>query len=349
MKGMRKTFMFACLFVLVACGASRKVEMKFEQPVNGNRYTDTKNIEVKLSIEGAVDSVVLMLNNEHRILLQEYRANLTPQQTVLGENVLVAEAYKSGKKVAKKYLLFEIVTNHIPTIWKPKVLRKLKHEADAFTQGLFIHNEKLYETTGERGHSRLILRDLKDGNILKSVAIPAKYFGEGATVWNQKVYYITWTSGEGFIFDAEHLTKEGTFNYGKYTKEGWGLVAVEKSLVMSNGSDKLLFFHPENMQFYKSLNVVSNRGKQAQLNELEYDGHYIYANVWMTNEITVINPRSGRVEAIIDCTNLVRQEKRALQNPDSDVLNGIAYSARTQTFYLTGKNWEHIYEVKLLK
>lgn len=349
MKGMRRIVVIACLFIFVACGVSRKVKMEFEQPVSGITYIDSQDVQVKLSIEGTVDSVILTLNNEYRTLLQKNQANFTSQQTVLGENVLVAEAYQSGKRVAKKYLLFQIITKHVPAIWKPKVLRKLKHETDAFTQGLFVHNGKLYETTGERGHSRLMVRDLEDGAVLKTVAIPARYFGEGATVWNQKIYYITWTSGEGFVFDAEHLKQEGTFKYGKYTKEGWGLATVDNNLVMSNGSEKLLFLNPETMQLYKSLSVVSNRGKQTQLNELEYDGTYLYANVWFANEITVINPTTGRVEAIIDCKDLVKLEKNAQANPDSDVLNGIAYNSETHTFYLTGKNWEHIYEVSLEK
>lgn len=346
---MNKLFFAFCLFAVAACGTSGKISLTFEQPIPRTQYFDDQTVEVKLNLKGKADSITLILNNSYALPLQENRVKIEAEKLLLGENILVARAYKAGKSIAKKYLLFEVATKHIPQIWKPKVLREIKHENDAFTQGLFLHNDKLYETTGERGHSRLMIRNLEDGKVLKTVKILDMYFGEGATVINNKVYYITWTSGKGFVFDAETLRELGNFHYGKYSKEGWGLTTINDKLVMSNGSDKLLFFDPETMQLGKTLSVVSNRGKQTRLNELEYDGTYIYANVWMTNEIMVISPRTGRVEAIIDCTDLVTQEKNAQKNPDSDVLNGIAYSLESKTFYLTGKNWEHTYEVTLEK
>lgn len=346
---MYKLFFAFCLFYLVSCGTSGKVTLSFEQPKSDTQYFDDKDLEIKLNLQGEVDSLSLVLNNLDLIPMQENRARINAKKLLLGENILVAQAYKAGKSVAKKYLLFDVATKHVPERWKVKVLRRLKHETDAFTQGLFWHNNKLYETTGENGHSRLMIRDTKDGNILKMVKLADSYFGEGATMLKNKIYYITWNSGNGFVFDMETLQQLSTFNYSKYTKEGWGLTTINDNLVMSNGSEKLLFFRPQGMQLYKSLSVISNRGKHTELNELDYDGTYIYANVWQTNEIMVINPNSGRVEAIIDGTNLVKKEKNAQQNPHSDVLNGIAYNPVSQTFYLTGKNWEHIYEVALDK
>lgn len=346
---MNKLFFAFCLLGVVSCGTSEKVTLSFEKPQARTHYFDDQTIDVKLKLKGKVDSITLVLNNLHALHLQENKVKIGTEKLLLGENILVARAYKGGKSIAKKYLLFDVLTKHVPKIWKVKILHRLKHETDAFTQGLFIRNGKLYETTGERGHSRLMRRSLKDGSVEKAIPLPNTYFGEGATVWNDKIYYITWTSGEGFVFDAETLQKVKTFQYSKYTKEGWGLTTVGNQLVMSNGSEKLLFFDPQTMQLQKTLSVISNRGRQTQLNELEYDGNYLYANVWMTNEIMVVNPKSGRVEAIIDCTDLVKQEKRAIENPTSDVLNGIAYNSESDTFFLTGKNWEHIYEVELMK
>ncbi len=341
---MKQILSILCLFIILSCGEEKKVTLKFAQPQGSIEHTDEKPLKITLEVKGQVDSVSVVLNNEFSIRLEDYSARIHNSKLRLGENVLIAKAYKSGKQIAKKYLLFHVKTTHSPSVWKPEIIRKLKHETDAFTQGLFFHKGKLYETTGERGHSRLMIRDLKDGKILKSVKLANRYFGEGATIYGNKVHYLTWTSGEGFIFDAETLQKLATFNYARYTQEGWGLTTIANQLVMSNGTEKLLFFDAKTMQFQKTISVLSHRGKEKHLNELEYDGTFLYANVWLTNEIMVINPQSGRVEAIIDCTDLVKQEK--IKQTDN-VLNGIAYNPKNQNFYLTGKNWEHIYEVRL--
>ncbi len=298
---------------------------------------------------GAIDSVKVVLNNTHSLTITDKQTKITSDKPFLGENVLVGLAYKNGKVEARKYHLFSVKTNHKPAHWKPKVLKKIKHGNDEFTQGLFIHNGKLYETTGERGHSKLLKKDLTTGKILQTKKLPNSYFGEGATVIGSTIYYITWTSGQGFTFDAETFQQTGDFMYSKYTKEGWGLTTVKNSLVMSNGSEKLLFFDPITIQLQKSLSVISNKGVHKMLNELEYDGTYIYANVWQENEILVINPKSGKVEAIIDCSDLVHQEKTAHNNPLDDVLNGIAYNPKKKTFLLTGKNWNTMYEVIFIK
>ncbi len=341
---MKRILLILCLFIFLSCGGEAKITLKFVQPQSTIEYIDEKPLDIALEVQGGVDSVSVVLNNEFSISLQDYRARIQNSELRLGENVLVAKAYKSGKQTAKKYLLFHVKTTHSPSIWKPQIIRKLKHETDAFTQGLFFHKGKLYESTGGRGRSRLMIRDSKDGKEIKSVNLANRYFGEGATIYDNKVYYITWTSGEGFIFDAESLQKLATFNYARYTQEGWGLATIKNQLVMSNGTEKLLFFDPQTMQFQKTISVLSHRGKEKNLNELEYDGKFLYANVWLTNEIMVINPKSGRVEAIIDCSDLVAQERSRNNNSDN-VLNGIAYNPNNQNFYLTGKNWEYIYEV----
>ncbi|MBS9767624.1 MAG: glutaminyl-peptide cyclotransferase [Flavobacteriaceae bacterium] len=344
-----KLFGFFLVLFCCSCGVSDKIEIAFESPKATEKYFDNTPISVKLEVAGQPDSVVLVLNKEHRVSLQDNQANIPAENLLLGENVLVAQAYKKGKSSIKKYALFEVKTKTIPQKWQVKILRKIQHGKDAFTQGLFIHNGKLYETTGERGHSRLLCRDLENGKVLQTKKIDNRYFGEGATIWNNHIYYITWTSGQGFVFDADTFLQTATFQYGKYTEEGWGLTTIGEQFAMTNGTDKILFFNPQTMQLTKELSVNSNEGKWQSLNELEFDGIYLYANVWLTNKIVAINPKSGVVVAVIDCTNLVNLEENARYNPESDVLNGIAYNPETKTFYLTGKNWEHIYEVKILK
>lgn len=337
------------LGLLVACGgAKQKIDMEIEVNPQKKIYKDNEAISIDIVANNRVDSITIRFNNSY-VKWQNTPIVLNKNHYKMGENLLVAEAMKDGKVASKKYATFSVIPSENPKQWDFKILRKLKHERDAFTQGLSYYNGLIYETTGENGHSRVIMRTAKDGSILKKVDIPAKYFGEGSTIFEDKLYYITWLSGEGFVFHTNTLEQERTFQYGSYTKQGWGLTAIGSQLVMSNGSEKLLFFEPKTMRLQGTVNVYTPMGKQMELNELEYDGKYIYANVWMKDIILVIQPKTGKVEAVIDASRLFKMEKYAKDNPSEEVLNGIAYNPETNTFYLTGKNWEYIYEVVLIK
>lgn len=335
------------LWLLVACGGQQKVEITLKVTPQKNTYKDSEIVTLDVVSDSHLDSVIIRFNNEF-IKWNGTPIVLSKNHYKMGENLLVAEAMKGGKTVNKKYAQFLVKPTKNPKQWGVKVLRRLKHERNAFTQGLSYYKGLIYETTGENGHSRIIVRRKEDGTIIKSEPIADKYFGEGSTIFQNKLYYITWLSGEGFVFNAQTLEHERTFRYGNYTKQGWGLTSVGSQLVMSNGTEKLLFFEPQTMRLQGSIDVYTPMGKQTELNELEYDGKYIYANVWMKDIILVIQPKTGTVEAVIDGSSLFKMEKYAKENPNEDVLNGIAYNPEANTFYLTGKNWEYIYEVELL-
>lgn len=343
---------FAIIFTLAtyACTSSKseQVTLTYGQPAKGQIYNDKATIPVQIAVEGTADSVILYCNRRRQPPSKNNTWEIPVPALVMGENLLVANAYKNGKSVAKKYIQFKVQPQTPSQKWSYKLIRKIHHATTSFTQGLFYHKGKLYESTGERGHSKLMTINPKDGKVLKSVKLTSHYFGEGATILNDKVYQITWTSGIGFIYDAETLKETSTFNYQKDSSQGWGLTTYKSQLVMSNGSHQLLFFDAKTMQLEDFIEVYSSNGKENMLNELEYAQGYIYANIWFKNHIAIIAPETGKVIAYIDCQELATAEQKLGINPAEDVFNGIAYNADTDTFYITGKRWHYIYEVQII-
>lgn len=230
-----------------------------------------------------------------------------------------------------------VASNLIPYSLKATI----PHDENAFTQGLTIHQDTLYESTG-RDNSYLAAIDLQTGSQLKKVELDNQYFGEGITILNNKLYQLTWTSHTGFIYDRKTLNKVGTFNYDT---EGWGLTNDGTHLIMSDGSATLHYLDTSNFEIVRRIQVKENTFPVSKLNELEYHNGFIYANQWETNFIYKIDPETGKVVGKIDFTPLVNEVKR--KNPKADVLNGIAYNEKTGDFLITGKLWPRAYWVKI--
>ena len=225
--------------------------------------------------------------------------------------------------------------------WGIEVVREYPHSTESYTQGFFFHGDRLYESTGLNGKSRLQIVDLESGKALVSRKFSQKYFAEGSAVLDGKLFVLTWTNKVVFIYDPETLEYRSTWSY---PREGWGLTTDGKSLVASDGSANLYFLSSALKQ-ERVLKVTINGRPLRLLNELEWIDGRIWANVYTTDSIVVINPRSGVVEAVIDCSGLLPD---SLRTADTDVLNGIAVSPDGRIF-LTGKNWPKIYEVVLKK
>ncbi len=227
-----------------------------------------------------------------------------------------------------------------PERYGVRVLAEYVHDSGAYTQGLFFQDGSLYETTGLNGSSSLRKVDLQTGDVLQKVDFSRKYFAEGSVVLDGSLYVLTWTNKVAFVYDAATLTYQKTYSY---PREGWGLTTDGKSLIASDGSAKLYFLSSE-FKLEKTLNVTLNGRAIRNLNELEWIDGRIWANVYLTDMILIINPESGVVEATVDGSGLV---PRKLRQPDTDVLNGIAVDA-DGSVYLTGKNWPRLYKVQLV-
>jgi glutamine cyclotransferase len=217
------------------------------------------------------------------------------------------------------------------------------HDSNAFTQGLILVDGKLLESTGQEGSSSLRSVELTTGKILKKVDVPLPYFAEGMTVLNGKVYQLTWMHNVGFIYDVQTLDRVGRFNY---QGEGWGLTTDGQSLIMSDGSNRLKFLDPVSYRVTKTLPVLDGTTAVDQLNELEFVQGEIYANIWHSDRMAVIDPQSGHVKAWIDLTGLMPEDE--LRDEEA-VLNGIAYDQATDKLYVTGKLWPRLFEIKVKK
>jgi glutamine cyclotransferase len=221
------------------------------------------------------------------------------------------------------------------------------HDTTAYTQGLEWHNNSLIEGTGLRGKSLLYQMDDQLKPFGKKNKLDPTYFGEGITIFDGKIYQLTWEEHAVFVYDATTFKKIKTLNW---PYEGWGLTHNDTALIVSTGSSNLYFVNPTDFSIQKTLGVFNEYGYQSMLNELEYVDGKIFANIYGQNNIVVIDPNSGKITNKIDCSNLLAQAK-ASYNPlliDAGyVLNGIAYRKSTDTYFLTGKCWPVIVEVKL--
>lgn len=223
------------------------------------------------------------------------------------------------------------------------VLKVFTHDPDAFTQGLVLHDGRFYESTGLYGRSSVRIVEPATGEVLASRALDSRYFGEGLAVVGERVVQLTWKEGTAFIWDARTLEPLGTYTY---EGEGWGLCAFGDRFVMSDGSSMLAFRDLDTFGVLGKVNVHMEGEAVTNLNELECVGDRVYANVWYSDIVMVIDPDTGQVVASIDASSL----RENLSTTEAiDVLNGIAYDSRQQVFYLTGKLWPELFEVRIAK
>ncbi len=221
------------------------------------------------------------------------------------------------------------------------------HDTEAFTQGLVIHNGELYESTGQNGTSWIGVVDINSGKADKKVVLDTKYFGEGITILNNKVYQLTYKHNVGFVYALNDFKKLRDFMYDPTIKEGWGLTHDHTNLIMSDGTDRLFFLDTVSLQVIRTLKVSDAVGPVTNLNELEYiDGH-VFANVWNTNNIVKIDPATGKITGRLDLTQLANDVRKT--HPKVDVLNGIAWHESTNSMLVTGKHWPFVYILKIGK
>jgi glutamine cyclotransferase len=215
------------------------------------------------------------------------------------------------------------------------------HDVNAFTQGLVVHDGAFLESTGQYGFSSLRRVAIKTGKVDRIEKIDARYFGEGMTVLNGRIYMLTYLNQQGFIFDASTLRKISEFTY---FGEGWGLTTDGSRLYMSNGTSSITVHDPEGFRVVRSISITFNGNPVTNLNELEWVQGEIWANVWQTDKIVRINPETGIVTGIIDVSGILPNAKRT---PTTDVFNGIAWDSTNGRIYVTGKNWPSVFQIEI--
>lgn len=224
-----------------------------------------------------------------------------------------------------------------------KVVEVFSHDTKAYTQGLLWHDGYLYESTGLYGESQLRKVDHKTGNVIQSISLERKYFGEGIALLNERIYMLTWTEGRAFVYDLNTFRQLKSFSYDG---EGWGLTTDGTKLYMSDGTDKIYVRNPETFAIERTISVRNGQNRVRYINELEWINGEIWANIYTTEQVVRINPETGAVTGIIDFSGI---QSRADHTPHTDVFNGIAYDPATDNIYVTGKRWNKLYRVEILE
>ncbi len=309
-------------------------------------YGDDINIGISVKVKDGelketniyVDSVLITSNKnaEFTYTLKGFKS--------IGKHTIKAQAVKSDGVEGVYFKTFEVLSDVVPEKYGYELVQSYPHNETSFTEGLEIHNGFLYESTGENGKSFLLKNNLKTGQTVKSVKLADKYFGEGITIFNNRIFQLTYKTKIGFIYDLESLALVDSFSFE--SSEGWGMTHDEKYLIMDDGANVLTYLDPITLKTVKKLQVYDDKDAVVYLNELEYSDGYIYANIWTTNLIAKIDPQTGKVVAKIDLDGIL-----SMPNPNKQVgeLNGIAIDPVTKKMYVTGKFYPKLFEIKLVK
>jgi len=262
----------------------------------------------------------------------------------LGKHALSATVFYGDQQKKLTNTLY-IYANNAPEIYTYEVINEYPHDKNAFTQGLEYYNGYLYESTGQIGESSLRKVEITTGKVIQKIDLDKEIFGEGMTIFNDKIFLLTWRNNKGLIFNLETFEKEKEFNYNQ-SREGWGLTHNAEKLIKSDGTERLWYLNPETGDEENFIEAYTIDRSVDQLNELEYIDGKIYANKWQKNSIVIINAITGAVEGIVDVKGL---QTMAGRNGDEFVLNGIAYDTVNDRLFVTGKDWEKLFEIKLKK
>ncbi|RZJ72941.1 glutaminyl-peptide cyclotransferase [Flavobacterium sp.] len=292
----------------------------------------------------AIDSIAFYAN-EKRVSAVKGAGNcsFSLADAKLGYQQLKALVYFEGSTAAEEITArVEVMSSVIAKPLKYTVVRTFPHDTAAFTEGLEFYKDTLLESTGQNGRSFIRKVDLKTGKAYKQTDLEQHYFGEGITVINNQLFALTWQSNVGFIYNPGNFKRVKTFSYDRKI-EGWGMTNDGEFIYCSDGTEKIWKMDPKTQKMLDYVNVYTTSQKIKAVNELEWVDGKIYGNVWQKDVIARIDPKTGSVEAVLDLVNL----RKELKNPASEVLNGIAYNKKTNTFFVTGKNWDKMFEIKI--
>jgi len=308
-----------------------------------------KEITVTLSEKNnhPIDKIEFFLDGK-KIATKTNKVTIDTKKTGIGKHLISALVFYPGK-TKKINNSFEVLANKAPVVYTAKIINTYPHDKNAYTQGLEFYNGFLYESTGRKGQSTLRKVDYKTGEVLQKTSLENQYFGEGMTIFNNKIFWLTWQAKKGFIYDLATFKQIGSFPYNQ-SVEGWGLTHNDTELIKSDGTNKIWFLDPETQKEKRNIQVYTNKYAIDDLNELEYINGKIYANKWQQNALVIIDEKTGMVEGVANLTNLKKEMQKTQNLKDQDdVLNGIAYDKENNRLFVTGKHWGKLFEITLVK
>lgn len=322
--------------------------IKFEAPAKNGVYSYNSLIEIELNntTDLPIDSIQLFFNNRKVETLVEgvlnYRMKIPDGNPGAKTWRLIAFHGENKRSTDSRTIL--VKPDKAPVKYSYELINTFPHDPNAYTQGLVYQDGYMYEGTGHYGKSGLRKTNITNGEVLSVLNIDSRLFGEGITIYNGKVYQLTWTSRKGFVYDLKTFAQEATFTYNT---QGWGITTLGNELVMSDGSHQLYYISPGSFAPVKEIEVYDHNGPVRKLNELEYINGLIWANIWMENRIVMIDPATGEVKGELDMTELLPASDWDKLDRRDDVLNGIAWNPEKQTVYLTGKHWPKLFEIRV--
>ncbi|MDO9260676.1 MAG: glutaminyl-peptide cyclotransferase [Flavobacteriaceae bacterium] len=329
------------LFLLIACESDYKLDFKSPKKIQINQELTLKVEEKNNKI---IDSVQFYINQEKISTSKKLDFTFEIKNYRLGKHTLKVLVFYEGKsKELTKEIYF--LADDEPEIYEYEIVKTYPHDKNSYTQGLEYYNGFLYESSGQYGKSSLRKVKLETGEVLQKIDLDQKYFGEGLTIFKDKIFQLTWKEGVGLIYNLENFTFEKSFTYKK-SIEGWGLTHDSTHLIKTDGTERIWFLNPDNQQEEYFIEAYTNTRKVEQLNELEMVNGMIYANIYQQNSILIVNPKNGKVVGVANLNGL---KNLVEQHADLDVLNGIAYDQKTDRLFVTGKNWNKLFEIKLKK
>jgi glutamine cyclotransferase len=324
---------------------------KFDLPYNNTNLQRGKDLPVEISIHDPSEIESMKVFSRDSVYYngpinnKSLKFIIPTTRWSLGTKQLSLEVKTNEGKTRKDNRLIRVLSDIYPDEYVANVVTLFPHNTSSYTQGLEFYEGALYEGTGGMGRtggeSRISKVDYKTGEILKKKILDDAYFGEGITVFDDKIYQLTWQQNKCFVYDINTFTYSNEYSY---TGEGWGMTNDGKNLIMSDGTERLYFRDPNTFGLIRTIEVYSNSGPVKMLNELEYINGKIYANIYQTTNIAIIDPKSGAVEGLIDLS-LIALEFRE----DGEVLNGIAYEKESDRLFVTGKNWPYLLHIELEK
>lgn len=344
---MKKHNLLAFILLAAATTACADKNISFDidaSPLKGQyKPQETVPLTIANPKKTEIDSVVYYLNDKKLGTVNgntKFEVPLNGQK--FGYQNIKALVYFEGTN-NEATTRIELVSNVMPKILKYELLNTYPHDAASYTQGLEFYKDTLIESTGQYAKSKLRKTNYKTGEVYKEVVLEGRFFGEGLTVFNDKIYQLTWKENTGFIYNAGNLTKIKEFAYFKPV-QGWGLTNDGTDLYQSDGTEKIYKLDPETLKEKDYINVYTANNKVKSVNELEWVDGKIYGNIYQTSSIAIIDPATGAVEGVIDLSEL---KKKIGNAAEADVLNGIAYNPKTKTFFITGKNWDKMFEIRI--
>ena len=333
------TAFIAILLAFGSCSSKKSLSYNIVVETNAKKVNPTDTLHFSLNTEVDIKNYEFYWNNEK--LAQPY---VIPQYTGEQQVKAIIETESGLQEITKNIRVFASTK---PKIFTYKLVKTYPHDINAYTQGLEFVGDTLYESTGQYGASSLRKVDYKTGNVVQKLPLDNAYFGEGLTHFNGKIVQLTWKKQLGFVYNMSDFTLEKSFKYTK-SPEGWGICTDGKWLYKTDGSQKLWRLDPNTFEELDSKDIVTHNTFLSKVNELEYANGLIYGNTYQFNKdvVVIIDPSTGIVQGVVDFSGL---KKKVQQHNRLDVFNGIAYHPTRNTFFVTGKYWNKLFEVEIIE